>query len=332
MLRKPTFFVSKSPLRLLKLAVILVFAALQVALVTLWALHPIPSTPTPLVSSILAIVVAAVLAVNSTVAHRASPRPSLPISAYLLVSSLLDLARVRTVWLMNDHTAIAAVLSASLGVKLLLLALESAGKRRFLLSQYTNMSQEETGGIFSRGLFLWLAALLMLGSRQALKLRDLFAIHHRIDSAAVFERLKTSLEQTNPGNKYHLVWATFRAWPWEVAKVILPRLAVLFCSLMQPIAVQAVVDNILTEDSPEARSHGYALIGAIALIYTTSTVSTVNSANRSVANVHVRFPPGSTNSSPFDTWHSFVAASSATSTTSFWASQRRPSPTATRPS
>lgn len=186
--------VTKSPLRLVKLASILAFAAIQVALIALWALHPLPSTSIPLVSSILSLLVAAVLAANSVVAHRASPRPSLIICAYLFLSGLTDIPRVRTMWMLNEHDASAALLSCSLAVKLVLLALESVGKRQWLADEYNSISQEETSGFFSRGLFLWLVSLLLSGSRQALKLRDLRGIHQKIGSTSVFPQLKESLK------------------------------------------------------------------------------------------------------------------------------------------
>ena len=71
-------------------------------------------------------------------------------------------------------------------------------------------------------------------------------------------------------HKYGLVFATFKAWPWEAAKIIFPRLIVLACSLLQPFLVEAVVDNVLAPDTQSIRNSGYGLIGAIALTYFTS--------------------------------------------------------------
>lgn len=272
MLRKSKSFVAKSDLRLVKLGFILVFAALQVSLVALWALYPFHPTVVPLVSSIIAVVVAAVLAVNSTIAHRASPRPSLAISAYLFISALTDIARVRSLWLMGDHTNVAVVLSCSFAVKLILIVLENVSKRTFLLAQYANISGEETAGLFSRALFFWLTSLMITGSRQALNLSSLVPIHQKIDSLATFSRLKTVLGNTNMARKYGLVFATLKAWPWEAAKVIVPRLVVLATRIAQPFVLEAVIDNILAPDTQPVRNSGYGLIGAIALTHFVSTV------------------------------------------------------------
>lgn len=193
MLGKHRSLVSKSPLRFIKLTTIFIFAALQISLVALWATKPFPSTVTPLVSAILALVVAVVLATNSTIAHRASPRPSLTISAYLFLSSLTDIPRVRTLWLMGTYTSVAAILSTSLAVKLILLRLENIGKRPLLLEIHADISHEETAGLFSRGLFFWLNRLMITGSRQVLNLRTLFSIHQRINSSATFSQLKKAI-------------------------------------------------------------------------------------------------------------------------------------------
>ena len=196
MLGKLRCFVVKSPLRFVKLIFIFIFAALQVSLVALWALEPFPSTTIPLVSAILALVVAAVLAVNSAIAHRASPRPSLIISAYLFISFLADIPRVRTLWLMGTYTNVAAILSCSLAVKLILLWLENIGKRPLLLEKYTNISDEETAGLFSRGLFFWLTRLMITGSRQVLNLHTLLSIHQRINSSTTFSQLQKALRNS----------------------------------------------------------------------------------------------------------------------------------------
>ncbi|KAM3470243.1 hypothetical protein MY8738_009823 [Beauveria namnaoensis] len=184
----------------------------------------------PLVSAILALVVAAIFAVNSTIAHRASPRHSLTISAYLFISFVADIPRVRTLWLMGTYTNVAVILSSSLAIKLILLWLENIGKHPLLLEKHTNISDEETAGLFSRGLFFWLSRLMITGSRQVLNLHTLLSIHQRINSSATFPRLQKALENTDMSRKDGLVFATFKAWPWEAAKITFPRLAVLACS------------------------------------------------------------------------------------------------------
>ncbi|CEJ83017.1 hypothetical protein VHEMI03051 [[Torrubiella] hemipterigena] len=48
-----TLFMKASPLQMVKLAANVAFAVIQIALIALWSLHPLPSTSLPLVSSIM---------------------------------------------------------------------------------------------------------------------------------------------------------------------------------------------------------------------------------------------------------------------------------------
>lgn len=165
------------------------------------------------------------------------------------------------------------------------------GKRSILVQEFSHLSHEETSGLFSRALFLWLGSLLAVGSRGAIKLRDLFSIHRRLDSDLVFARLQQSIHGSeyldyvqrsgqepktvpldNQSRKYSLVIATLKAWPWETVKIIFPRLAAVACNLLQPFLVQAVVDNVLAPNSESVRNDGYGLIGAVAITYCAATV------------------------------------------------------------
>lgn len=188
---------NKSRRMVLKLATIAVLAALQTALLACWKVYPIQATNIPVVSSALGLCVAVVLAITSAAAHRASPRPSLTITGFLLVSILLDMPRVRTTCLLDDsNKAVAGLMSASLAAKVVLLVLESIGKRSILAEAYARLSLEETSGLFSRGFFTWLIPLLRAGSRGALKLGDLFVIHQKLNSNAAFEQLQEALKKS----------------------------------------------------------------------------------------------------------------------------------------
>lgn len=189
--------VNKSRRMTLKLATIATLAAIQVALLVCWKLYPIRATSIPVVSSALGLCAALVLAITSTAAHRASPRPSLTITGFLLISILLDMPRVRTTWLLEGSSkVVAGLLSASLATKVALLFLESIGKRSILAEAYSRLSLEETSGLFSRSLFTWLVPLLRAGSRGALKLGDLFTIHQKLNSSAAFQQLQAALKRS----------------------------------------------------------------------------------------------------------------------------------------
>ena len=44
-------------------------------------------------------------------------------------------------------------------------------------------------------------------------------------------------------------------------------------TILQPFVIQSVVDNLLRDYNDQTRTEGFALIGAVALVYAGATVS-----------------------------------------------------------
>lgn len=76
------------------------------------------------------------------------------ITTYLSLTSVLDVARVRTQALIPGQTKVTSMLMATVAVKLLALIIETGGKTSNLLPEYTGLSAELHSNIFSRALFL----------------------------------------------------------------------------------------------------------------------------------------------------------------------------------
>ncbi|KAK3181488.1 hypothetical protein K4F52_007198 [Lecanicillium sp. MT-2017a] len=218
-------------------------------------------------SSALGLCSALALGVLSPLEHRRNPRPSFILSSYLFVSIVLDTARVRTAWLLGSMDAVAATTSASLAVKVVILALEALNKRHLLSAPYRHLSSEATSGIFSRGLFWWLATLLRSGSKRILKMHDLFAIHEKITSDKLPEELFNEWQKRNTSGRYNLAIASCLAWRIEVVKIAFPRLFLVGLNLIQPFVIQGVLENALAPNDQEARNQGYGLIGSVAIVY-----------------------------------------------------------------
>lgn len=148
----------------------------------------------------LSVLAAVILAALSHFEHARSVRPSFIINLYLIVTALFDAARVRTHWLMSDgdnHT-LAAVMTASLAVKLVVLLLEAREKRSLLLGLYSRFSVESTSGLISRSSFWWLNSLLLSGHRTVLSVNDLPAIHEKLDSASLGDQLQSAWGRCEP--------------------------------------------------------------------------------------------------------------------------------------
>lgn len=120
--------------------------------------------------------------------HFKSVRPSFLIALYLSMTILLDAAHTRTAWLISSDIAIAASLTASVATKLLLLALESFEKQKWLLHSNQKISSEVTSGPLNRGLFVWLLGLLKAGYFGLLSPNDLPSIHEKLVAERLAER------------------------------------------------------------------------------------------------------------------------------------------------
>jgi hypothetical protein len=168
--------------------------AVNAANLALWNLSWSSHTPVALAASALSL--AAVVAMVSLVyaEHRYSDSPSLLLSIYLTISILLDIAPVRSLFLRGGPLmAIAALTSAALAVKVLLLVLEEAPKHA---PAGFEASKERSSGLWNRTVFWWLNTTFKKGFRSFLAVDDLSALDHHLDSP----RLTSSLEhQWNTG-------------------------------------------------------------------------------------------------------------------------------------
>lgn len=109
----------------------------------------------------------------SWLSHTRSIRPSTPLTIYLGVSSLVDLARVRTLFFVHGTYVEAGVNLASFFVKLAIFSLELLDKGGILEDKWKTTSPEALAGIYSRALFSWLNPLFLKGFRQILTVESL---------------------------------------------------------------------------------------------------------------------------------------------------------------
>ena len=127
----------------------------------------------------------------SYVEHVHTVRPSSLLSTYLLVTLLFDAAHARTLWLRitngADHV-IAAISTATVAVKAVLVVLEAQRKRRLLRPEYRSYPPEATSGIYGRSFFLWLNSLIRLGFGRVLDIDELFSLDRHLQASHLNER------------------------------------------------------------------------------------------------------------------------------------------------
>jgi len=157
-------------------AVIVLFTVLQLASLLLWACRNVPSKRAGVAASVLAFVSSLMLIPVSFLEHSKSLRPSMLLNAYLLCTFVLDAAILRTLWLEPFDLVICGLFTASFGIKCALVFLEAVEKRRYFASEYTEISPEESSGLYSQSLLWWLNHIMVVGARQILGPTDLYPI------------------------------------------------------------------------------------------------------------------------------------------------------------
>ncbi|KAJ6175652.1 hypothetical protein N7485_002566 [Penicillium canescens] len=263
--------VLSSTFRVVTLSVSVTFAAIQVAIIVL-VTRQHPAGRTLLASAVLDLLAALGVILLLDLEHIRSIRPSFLVSVYLFITLLLDPARVRTAWLLPDNEAYSALLSTSLAVKLVLLVLASAEKKKRLLSTEKYHSTESVSGPFTRGLFTWLNGLLWRGSSESLAGGDLPAVHEKLLSSELSARFTDTWAHSDQTGKNALLWAVIKCLRWEIATIAFPRLCVVGFGIAQPFLIGKVVSVLQRTDSFSI-DISYGLIGATAIVFTGIAVS-----------------------------------------------------------
>ncbi|KAM0247924.1 hypothetical protein ACHAP5_003708 [Fusarium lateritium] len=255
-------------LRTVKLALIALLAVLHLVLVVLWATRP-SDTRLDRVSIAAACVSFAsslMSCVLSCVEHAKSPRPSSLLNVYLAVSLLLDVALLRTLWLVPMDTAIPAVFTAAFALKAILVVLEGWSKAPYLIAGSGTHSPEVTAGLYARAVFAWVTPLLMTGFRKLLRPMDLFELDEDMGSAGLIGRFwRHWHNQKVPASKQRLIVCCINTLRWSLMAVILPRLALLAFTICQPLILNRLL--VFLDDASQPIQIGYGLIAAYGLVY-----------------------------------------------------------------
>lgn len=140
-------------------------------------------TSATLAAAAINLAAALVICVLSPMEHLKSLRPSTLISTFLFFTIIFDAAWIRTLWLTNKD--VAPVASACIGLKVVLLVVEAQGKGGSLLMKFDTYGRDETSGIFSKSLFLWLIELLRVGYGKVLSVTDLYPLDDALISTTL---------------------------------------------------------------------------------------------------------------------------------------------------
>ncbi|POS71828.1 canalicular multispecific organic anion transporter 1 [Diaporthe helianthi] len=261
-------------LHALKLVSATTLAAVQIVVLALQA-RLAHRTAASVASAVLSLVASVLIPAVSHFDHMRSMRPSAVLVTFLSLTCLFEAVRTRTYWL-SGEVALAAALSTSLGIRLVILYLETLSKKGLLLAQDEVVAGERLAGPISRTLFYWLIGLVRKGYCGIIQPDDL----DPIDDHLLTTHLRPKFQNINKrygrgaGNSKQrglltgngLIALTFTTLGRTWFGPIVARLAVAAFTFTQPFLANAAL-AYLEADDPVPASHGYGLIGAAFLCY-----------------------------------------------------------------
>ncbi|KAL0930703.1 ABC transporter [Colletotrichum truncatum] len=258
--------------RWLKLLFLMVFTGMQLGVLILSCrTTELPSRYT-VASESLRLVASFFMILLSFLEHTHSPRPSILINIYLLVTVLFDIARSRTLWISraSRNETYQAQFSVTVTVlKAIIFVLESLKATRVL------QSPELTSGIISLSTYFWVNTLLITGFRKPLATNDLYAIDEAMSAKILYAQFSPHLEKhVTIGSKHILLKSLFSTLTVPFVLPILPRLcnmAFIFC---QPLLIQSLLNYLQDAHANSPPNKGYGFIGAAVLIYLGMATST----------------------------------------------------------
>ncbi|THV45348.1 hypothetical protein BGAL_0499g00020 [Botrytis galanthina] len=265
MLRGQPRKVNSSFLHSNKLLFLGVFTIMQTAYLVMNATTSTLKTRATIPAAALLLVDALGLFALSHIEHLHSVRPSALINVWLLLTLPFDMARARSLWLVNVNNPTAAVFTSALGVKILVIIAEAVEKRHILLDRYRNTSPENTSGIYSRSFFWWLNTLMTTGFQRVIKNEDLYPIGEEMSSHYLYSRARSTWDASNQTGSYSLLWSTLKATRGAFALGIIPRLCTTGFKYAQPFLLERTVGFANDESQPD--SIGWSLTGAFGLVF-----------------------------------------------------------------
>lgn len=255
------------------------YIGLQLALLILVCVGWYHVTALFVASTALQFLAAIFMAALSFMDHNRSPRPSVLLSSYLLVTLLFDITETRTFWLASatkSEITFTSVYTATTAVKAGLLLLEAQHKTRWVnWDTKENHSPEETSGIFDLGVFFWLNALFKNGYRSILQIEDLYPLDYSMQGKTLSEQFRSNLEYDKlRSRKYGLIQLLWRTLKTPILLPVAPRLLLLGFTFCQPFFINSLLDYLSENGSNVSSNSAYGFIGASILIFSGIALST----------------------------------------------------------
>ncbi|KAM3469416.1 hypothetical protein MY5147_007062 [Beauveria neobassiana] len=225
-------------------------------------------TSASIAADVLSLVATGAAIALSWLQHYRSEQPSTTLTLYLSALVLLDISRVRTLWLIPNTSAASSVKTVALLLTAATLVLESTGKRASLRQpeMLAHSGPEPFIGFWSITGYVWVLGTLTRGYRNFLSVEDLPELDYRISADKLHHKLQSHLRNVaHLFKKNAFVAACARAFASSFILAVIPRLLLVGFRFAQPFMVTNMLQFIGDRSAPQ--NIGNALIGAYALVF-----------------------------------------------------------------
>ena len=221
----------------------------------------------------VAVIGACALGVLSFVEHHRTIRPSFILNCWLLVTLVFDVAQVRTLWLQDYQTAIAAAMTVSVAIKAVAVVVEAIEKRDILRPKWKATSTEATSSFYNLAFFTWLNPLFLKGFGKSLEVEELFPLDKHLSSDFLQSKIKPAWERLPTKRSHALLFVFFNRFKWDFLCAVPPRMAYIGFVFCQPFLINRAISFSASPITQDTTNVGYGLIGAYILVYVGIAVS-----------------------------------------------------------
>ena len=240
---------------------------LQIAIIAEWATSSHIQTGASVPNAAIKLVGMIAIALLSYVEHKKTVRPSLLVEAWLCLTIIFDVARIRTLYLLRTQNTSAAMNTIWLALKITLLAVEATSKCDILRPEFKSTPPEALSGLLGKLSFWWLNPLLRTGFGRTLSLDDLFPLDKHLSSEYLYERLQVAVTKLKSEGSNSLLKRYFTKLQWHLFAVAPPRLGLIAFNFCQPFLISRAIDFSQQSEAESPKNIGYGLIGAYFLVY-----------------------------------------------------------------
>lgn len=255
---------------------------LQAAYAAVQAQIPELRTQASLPASIVLVIATASTTWTSFLEDQRSVEPSILLVLYFSATSLLSLARTRSLWTITS--SFPGELNAARGLwttinafMVLNLIAESAKKTRFLRPTDHKATKERLSSLWARGFSLWLVPFLVKGYGKILEVKDIPEVDESLQGTPAGDRLLQSWRRRNarfPSAKNNLLKAAYGdAYRGMLLWAVIPRLASTAFTFSQPFLITASINYMEDPGQDVNPDFGKGIIGAYVLLYIGIAVS-----------------------------------------------------------